>query len=111
MIRRRLLIKLKDGLRPEQVEDWKVKLYRMPKEIPGIVSWHLARNESWDGQFDYIWETSYKTAADLDVYTNHPFHDQVVRPLFPTPPNTHDDGSKPTCIVARIALVHYTSED
>lgn len=111
MIRRRLLIKLKDGLRPEQVEDWKAKLYRMPAEIPGIVSCHLARNESWDRQFDYIWETAYKTQADLEVYTNHPFHDQVVRPLFPTPPRTHDDGSKASCIVERIALVHYTSDD
>lgn len=111
MIRRRLLIKLKDGLRRDQVEDWKAKLLRMPVEIPGIASWHLARNESWDRQFDYIWETTYKTAEDLDVYTNHPYHDRVVRPLFPTPPKTCDDGTKPTCVVERIALVYYTVED
>ena len=116
MIRRRVFIKLKDGLAPERVSDMQAKFLAMPARIPGIVRCHFGRNESWDHQFDFIWEVEFRSRRDLDAYTDHPYHD-ILRALFPNPHpaagpiRTEDDGSKPTCIVQRFAMVDYTVED
>jgi hypothetical protein len=112
MIKRRVFIKLKDGLPAAQHDEVRRRFLRMPAEIPGIVRHCFARNESWDAQFDYIWEVEFLDREALRRYTDHPYHESV-RALFPNPhPSrgpivTEDDGSKPTCLVQRFAMVDY----
>lgn len=116
MIKRRVFIKLKEGLPPSQHEEVRRRFLRMPAEIPGIVRYCFARNESWDSQFEYIWEAEFRNRADLQRYTDHPYH-ETVRALFPNPHPAHgailteDDGSKSTCVVQRFAMVDYEADD
>ena len=77
---------------------WKVANNADPKEIlrildelvekvPGIRSWSRGRHEGAPGASGDVWEyglvCDFDSYADLQRYSDHPFHMQVVEKLLP----------------------------
>lgn len=84
MLRHIFLWKLTEGADPQYVAD---RLNELPVNVPGCLSWTLGRHEGEEGINGGVWEyglvADYPSAAELEEYTSHPFHVEVVEELLP----------------------------
>lgn len=73
---------------PDGDPDYVLKrLNELPTKIPGCLSWTTGKHEGEEGisgdLWDYALVADYASMADLEEYSNHPFHTEVVEELLP----------------------------
>jgi len=63
------------------------RLNELPGRIPGALSWTIGAHQGEEGNSGGLWEyalvADYASMADLDRYSNHEFHQEVVAELLP----------------------------
>lgn len=63
------------------------RLNELPTRIPGALTWTLGPHEGEEGNSGGLWEyalvADYASMEDLDNYSNHEFHQEVVTELLP----------------------------
>ena len=84
MVRHIFLWKVAPNADPNEV----VRLLNeLPKRIPGCRSWTLGKHQGAPGASGDLWEyglvSDFDSFADLQRYTDHPFHMEVVNKLLP----------------------------
>lgn len=106
MVRRTMLIKMKDGLTPQQVQRFEELVGRTPKEIPCVTNSFMGKNlyesnmpQGWKGPWTYVWDFTLGRREDMKVYADHPYHMKTLVPMFV--PNN------PGCVVERVTFVHF----
>lgn len=84
MIRHVFLWNVTADADPDYVLD---RLNALPKQIPGCRSWTIGPHQGEEGLSGGVWQfglvADYDSIADLDAYSNHPFHVEVVEELLP----------------------------
>jgi hypothetical protein len=63
------------------------RLNELPTRIPGCLSWTTGAHTGEEGISGGVWQfalvADYPSMADLEAYTNDPFHVEVVKELLP----------------------------
>jgi len=84
MIRHVFLWKLTEDADPAYVLDL---LNQLPENIPGCRSWTIGKHQGEEGLSGGVWQyglvADYDSMTDLEAYSNHPFHIDVVNRLLP----------------------------
>lgn len=84
MIRHVFLWKVTDDADPQYVVD---RLNELPERIPGCLSWTIGAHQGEEGLSGGVWQfglvADFPSMADLDTYSSHPFHVEVVDELLP----------------------------
>lgn len=84
MIRHVFLWNITSDANPGYVLD---RLNELPTKIPGCLSWTIGAHQGAEGISGGVWQyalvADYATVADLNAYTEHPFHVEVVNELLP----------------------------
>lgn len=73
---RTLLIRVRDGVEPQTVQQLESTLLAMPTHIPAIRSWSLARlaRRSTDAGWTHLWEQEFDEPQRFRPYMGHPYH-------------------------------------
>ena len=62
-------------------------LNELPHRVPGIRSWSVGKHQGTPGASGDIWDygltTDFDSMEDLQRYSDHPFHMEVVNRLLP----------------------------
>lgn len=75
MIKHIVIMKVRSGVAPSQVEAMLEALNRLPQEVPGVQNWTLGKNFSADYPDNhYALVCEFETPAALDLYMKHPYH-------------------------------------
>lgn len=83
-IHRVMLFSFDSGTPPSAIEDVEGKMAELPKRIPTIRNWYLARAQDLPGAsgWTHVWEQEFEDEAGLGVYGKDSFHVGVVAPYF-----------------------------
>jgi len=84
MIRHVFLWKVAKGADPQEI----IRILdELPTKVPGIQSWSRGRHQGAPGTSGALWDgaliTDFATWEALQLYSDHPFHSDVVDRLTP----------------------------
>ena len=84
MVRHVFLWKVAPTANPDEV----IRLLNeLPRKIPGVLSWALGKHQGAPGASGDLWEyglvSDFASFADLQRYSEHPFHIEIVNKLLP----------------------------
>ncbi len=103
MLRRVLLIELKQQLDSNEVARFEKTLGALPDHFPDLVEWRLAHNRSsmrpGQAPYSHVWEVTYRDLDALRRYQTADFHTRTVHPMF--------DKTAPECVVESYVSVYY----
>jgi hypothetical protein len=84
MIRHVFLYKVAKGSDPKEIVRI---LNELPKKVPGIRTWTLGQHQGAPGGSGDLWDYAlvcdFDSFKDLEGYSDHPFHLEVVEKLTP----------------------------
>jgi hypothetical protein len=84
MIRHVFLYKVAASADPKRIIDI---LNELPGKVPGIRTWTLGKHQGAAGASGDLWDyalvTDFDSLKALQVYSDHPFHMDVVKRLLP----------------------------
>ena len=99
-IKRSLVIRVKDGTRPEHTDALENILAEMPRHIPSIINWGINRSVSIpQTPWTLVWEQEFQDLEGYRAYGAHPIHWGPVDTWF--------DHERPTHIVDTTFQVFY----
>ncbi|MDO8691243.1 MAG: Dabb family protein [Dehalococcoidia bacterium] len=78
MIKHIVVMKVRQGMPPAQVEAMLAALNRLPLEVPGVKNWTLGKNfcpDYPDNHYAIVCE--FDDRASLETYLHHPYHNRI----------------------------------
>ncbi|MBI3743594.1 MAG: Dabb family protein [Chloroflexi bacterium] len=84
LIRRVMFFQMMPTASKAQIAEVEGKVLEMPKKIPAIANWALARatEHRMPNPWTHVWELEFADQAGLDAYGKDRFHHDVVAPYF-----------------------------
>lgn len=83
MLRRVMFLKPRDGVTEQQMDGLFHACMETPRHIPGVVGMQGGKNLIARVPEDaYMVDTLYRDAQAYETYRTHPYHDEVLKPLF-----------------------------
>ena len=109
MIRSIMYVKMKDSVTQEQTARFEDCVHRSLEEIPVLTRSSFGRNtydsnmpDGKPGPWTYVWDTAVEKREDLEVYRHHPYHEEVLVPMF--------SPASPEAMVEHLTFVHFEPE-